>query len=230
MGCAEALCCHTNHTPRHDLMSFVAAELPPARNSGAQVTSGAAATRAIYLLSDGVPNGGRNEPTLILNAVKNWTVSVPVNTVAFLAGGSEPSSTRAKAASLMVNLAKQTRGVSSTFTAIVRASNSTVAKSATVLACEAKCSSQTSSSACKDTPGFSDAFGTCAMYAAHQWCTVHGTAGAKWQSTWGALDAKVVNACCACGKGAAPPPSPVKQFRPYRCVCPAGKSGPHCEL
>ena len=53
---------------------------------------------------------------------------------------------------------------------------------------------------CTDTPGFVDAFGTCAMYEARQWCTRSGSTGSAWQPSWGALDPAVVGACCACGK------------------------------
>ena len=56
---------------------------------------------------------------------------------------------------------------------------------------------------CVDTPGFSDAYGSCGMYAANKWCAPNGTQGSAWQASWGALETSVVGACCACGKGRA---------------------------
>ena len=53
---------------------------------------------------------------------------------------------------------------------------------------------------CTDTPGFADAFGTCAMYEAHKWCTRSGSTGSAWQASWGALNPNATEACCACGK------------------------------
>ena len=69
---------------------------------------------------------------------------------------------------------------------------------------------QTGGSSCVDTPGFSDAYGNCANYAAHKWCTTSGNAGSEWQSAWGKLDARVISSCCACGKGEpTKPPTPI---------------------
>ena len=69
---------------------------------------------------------------------------------------------------------------------------------------------QASGSSCVDTPGFSDAYGNCANYAAHKWCTTSGNAGSEWQSAWGKLDARVISSCCACGKGEpTKPPTPI---------------------
>ena len=54
-------------------------------------------------------------------------------------------------------------------------------------------------SSCTDTPGFSDAYGTCKAYRDNKWCS-HGATGSAWQPSWGALGAQAKNACCACGK------------------------------
>ena len=54
---------------------------------------------------------------------------------------------------------------------------------------------------CTNTPGFKDAYGSCATYRTNKWCTRNGDHhGASWQSAWGQIEPKVVSACCACGK------------------------------
>ena len=52
---------------------------------------------------------------------------------------------------------------------------------------------------CTDTPGFQDAYGTCATYAENKWCE-SGAMGTGWGASRGALGAKAVGACCVCGK------------------------------
>ena len=69
--------------------------------------------------------------------------------------------------------------------------------------------SKTAATSCTDSPGFTDKWGTCAMYATQYWCTKNGTPGTGWKSAWGTLSAGVVDACCACGKTTTPSPTTV---------------------
>ena len=48
--------------------------------------------------------------------------------------------------------------------------------------------------ACNDTPGFSDSYGTCAMYGSSRWCA-NGTAGPGWMAAWGGLSEQAKAAC-----------------------------------
>ena len=64
------------------------------------------------------------------------------------------------------------------------------------------CSSeQSTAKQCTDTPGFSDAYGTCGTYESQKWCKKAGGTGSGWQGSWGGLSPEVAQACCACGKG-----------------------------
>ena len=73
-------------------------------------------------------------------------------------------------------------------------------------------------SVCTDTAGFKDAYGNCSEYGANGWCTRSGTTGVNWGATWGALDTKVVAACCACGKGKGARHSHREQGSCYLCL------------
>lgn len=70
--------------------------------------------RAIYLLSDGMPNGNTDQ---IIRAAKIWSKNgtIPVYTAVFVAGGGESTTTKLSAASFMKNLAQTTGGVYKSF-------------------------------------------------------------------------------------------------------------------
>ena len=64
---------------------------------------------AVYLLSDGMPNGS---PSDIVAAAKTWSKNgvIPCHTIALVAGGTESSQQKAEALSFMEQLAKATKG------------------------------------------------------------------------------------------------------------------------
>ena len=84
---------------------------------------------------------------------------------------------------------------------------------------------------------FSDAWGTCAVYAQRHWCTAQGRVGSGWQASWGQLSGSAKQNCCACGGGRRITAAPAGGHRrrkarqhgqSYTCHCKPQFTGSSC--